>query len=328
MRMITGLTVVLACSLLVTGGTAYYFLGPATNGRSPLPAPVDNDGALAGWADDSGWTQRGVTDLCNSTNLFALEMFSNLSAGGGNILFSPYSMEAAFGMLYEGARGRTADEIRSVFHFAQNDTARWSSFAALYNRYCYRSQGYTIDTAKAVWVQTGFAVLAQYLDGLAEYYKAKSANLDFRNAAEAARKTINSWVANRTEGKITELFPPDSINSNTLLALTNAIYFKGEWVTKFDSKKTKTAEFYTANGGTVPVRMMSLPDSDVKFDYAGEDGLDILRLPYEGDRLSMLILLPRAADTKDLESRLSPANLSRHDTDRRIASLWPSSRSC
>ena len=309
--MITGLTVILACSILVTGGTAYYFLGPAHEGQSPLPAPVDNPGPLAGRADDSGWTEIGVAGLGNATNLFALEMFANLSAGGGNVFFSPYSMEAAFGMLYEGARGRTADEIRSVFHFAQNDTERRSSFAALYNRYNLDIPECLLNTADAVWVQKGFPVLAQYIDVLARHYMAGAANLDFGSAPEQARKTINDWVADQTAGRITDLFPPGSINSMTLLALTNAIYFKGDWVTKFDSKKTKTADFHTANGPTVQVKMMRIPSGDGFFNYTHMDGVQILQLPYAGDQLSMLVLLPDEYNTKALEQKLSASNLAK-----------------
>jgi serpin B len=238
-------------------------------------------------------------------------MFANLSGDGGNVFFSPYSIEAAFGMLYEGARGKTADEIWSVFHFAQNDTARRSSFAAFYNRYNIDSEDYSLSTANAVWIQNNYPVLAKYLGVLARYYMAGAANLDFSNAPEQARKTINDWVADQTAGRITDLFPPGSINSLTLLALTNAIYFKGDWVTKFDSKKTKAADFYTANGPTVQVKMMRIPSGDGMFNYTHTDGVQILRLPYAGDRLSMLFLIPDEYNTKALEKKLTPSNLTK-----------------
>jgi serpin B len=310
-RMAQGLAVVLACSLIVIGGVAYHFLGPAEVDRSAGQPRPETPGPLGGRADDNGSTPGDLAFLGDATNLFALEMFANLSGDGGNVFFSPYSMEAAFGMLYEGARGKTADEIRTVFHFAQNDTARRSSFAAFYNRYNIDSEDYSLSTANAVWIQNNYPVLAQYLGVLARYYMAGAANLDFSNAPEQARKTINDWVANQTAGRITDLFPPGSINSMTLLALTNAIYFKGDWVTKFDSKKTKAADFYTANGPTVQVKMMRIPSGDGFFNFTHTDGVQILRLPYAGDRLSMLFLLPDEYNTKALEKKLTPANLTK-----------------
>jgi serpin B len=301
MKLTTGLTVTLACSLMIVGGTVYHFIGPAPGHRS---APLAR-------ADDSGSSYEGLANLTDATNLFALEMFANLSGDGGNVFFSPYSMEAAFAMLYEGARGRTADEIRSVFHFTHNDTARRSSFAALYNRYNLESQDYALRTANAVWVQKNYPVLAEYLDVLASYYMASARNVDFIGAAEQARKTINDWVAAQTGGLITELFPKGTLDGSTRLALTNAIYFKGDWLTKFDSSKTKSADFHLDPNRTVQAKMMTIPSKgNIKFNCAETTGLEILELPYEGNRLSMLVLLPDGASTTALEDMLSPDNLS------------------
>jgi serpin B len=304
MRLVDKLAVVLVCTLLVVGGTAYYFFGRAPGEqRAPLAR-----------ADDTGSTYEGLANITDATNMFAFEMYANLSASGGNVFFSPYSMEAAFAMLYEGARGKTADEIRAVFHFTKDDQLRRSSFAAFYNAYNPESLEYRLSTANAVWVQKNYTVLAEYLDVLTRYYMASAQNVDFVCATEQARKTINDWVAAHTGGKITELFPEGSIDDGTVLALTNAIYFKGTWVTKFDSSRTETADFHLDPNRTVRVRMMETPtNGDIKFKYANArtDGLEILKMPYNGNRLSMLILLPKGYSTAGLETMLSQANLTR-----------------
>jgi serpin B len=68
--------------------------------------------------------------------------------------------------------------------------------------------------------------------------------VDFKTAPEAARLTINQWVEQKTEDKIKDLLPPGSVNSDTRLVLTNAIYFKGDWQTQFDKAATKDEDFH------------------------------------------------------------------------------------
>jgi serpin B len=306
MKLTTGLTVALACTLMILGGSAYQFLGtPPGHRLTPLAR-----------ADDSGWSRAGLADISGATNQFALEMYANLSGDGGNVFFSPYSMEAAFAMLYEGARNRTADEIRSVFHFTQDDQLRRASFARMYNAYNPEDPQYVLSTANAVWVQNNSRVLAGYIDTLARYYMASARNVDFLNATEQARQTINGWVAAKTAGRITDLFPSGSLDSLTRLALTNAIYFKGEWVNGFDGSLTRTADFHVDANRTVPVRMMTTSWKDeAKFGFADTLGLQMIRLPYKGDRLSMLVILPTRLSMSEVEGMLSPENLTiwRHE---------------
>jgi serpin B len=152
--------------------------------------------------------------------------------------------------------------------------------------------------------------LQQYIGILTRYYIATAANVDFAGAVEQARKTINGWVANCTAGKITDLFPEGSLTPDTVLALTNAIYFKASWLHKFNPANTKQADFSVNPNLTVSVPMMRIPSKDeVHFNYSETNDLQILELPYEGNRLSMLILLPRAPDTVELEKSLTPDNI-------------------
>jgi serpin B len=243
--------------------------------------------------DVAGWTWEGVREVVFANNRFALELYSELSKREtGNIFFSPYSISSALAIVYEGARGETADEIRAVFHFPDYEVLR-PNFAEIYNSINKNYSGCELRTGNALWVQEGFPLLESYRTVVERYYGGKAANLDFVRETEKSRQTINSFIEEQTNGKIKDLIPPDFLNSQTALVVTNAIYFKGAWLYKFDPTETREMDFKTSTG-IVKVPMMCMPSSGVKFKYAELENLQILELPYSNGNVSMLILLPKA----------------------------------
>ena len=312
------LVVMVTMSALILTGAGYYFLLPNWPGNHPSSTFVPETTGSMVRANDAAATPAATEALVDASNRFAFELYAKLYGdSGSNIFFSPYSISAAFAMVYEGARNQTAGEMRSVFHFPQDDLARRASFAALYNKLNIDNEGYTLRTADAAWVQEGYAILKEYLGVVREYYMGNATNVDFKGAMEKARQTINSWVADHTGGRIKELFKPGDLDPLTVLALTNAIYFKGEWQIKFDAGKTTNRDFYLASGGTVKVPMMVLDSKDSKFNYLDssedqefyQDKLKILDLPYEGENASMFVLLPDDNDLARLEGSLTPEKL-------------------
>ena len=134
-------------------------------------------------------------------------------------------------------------------------------------------------------------------------YGAELARLDFTQAAEASRKTINRWVEEQTENKILDLIPAGAITGESKLVLTNAVYFKGDWSKPFDTKLTKDEDFKLSSSQTVKTPLMNKQGN---FLYAAVDGLQVLELPYGDKSLSMVVLLPdEVAGLADLEARLS-----------------------
>jgi serpin B len=239
-----------------------------------------------------GWTEEGIREVVLANNRFALDLYSELSKyETGNIFFSPYSISSALAIVYEGARGKTADEIRAVFHFPDYETLR-PNFAAIYNSINENCRGCELRTGNALWVQEGFPLLESYKSVVEEYYGGKAANLDFARETEKSRQTINSFIEEQTNRKIKELIPPGLLRPETVLVITNAIYFKGNWRWEFDPKETRKMDFKTPNG-TVTVPMMCMFPSDVKFKYAELKDLQILELPYADGNVSMIILLPK-----------------------------------
>jgi serpin B len=248
---------------------------------------------------------RGVID---GNNMFALDFYSKVSAGSDlsdNIFYSPWSISTAFALVHEGARGETAGEIQSLFHFPDNDLKR-QSFASILKDLSSDQGNHTLKTANALWIMDGYMLLDDYLRIAREFYGSEVSNVDF--PSEAARQQINEWVESRTNHKILNLIPEGTLTSDTRLVITNAVYFKGNWTTQFDKEVTRDAEFKVSQDTSVVMPMMSLREKE--FKYAETDKLQILELPYQGNKVSMLILLPKDYEgLQDLEEALTLEDL-------------------
>jgi serpin B len=119
---------------------------------------------------------------------------------------------------------------------------------------------------------------------------------------------INQWVSQKTNGKIEKLFEQDSTDELTLLAITNTIYFKGEWEYPFVPGLTWDADFFVDKDKTVKVKMMNRRINPI--NHMQNDLVQMIELPYKGDRLSMLVLLPSEKNKiSKLEEQLSVNNL-------------------
>ncbi|UCD03495.1 MAG: serpin family protein [Candidatus Woesearchaeota archaeon] len=258
---------------------------------------------------DIGATVGSVESIVEANNLFALEYYSEIKDDGGNIFFSPYSISTALAMVYEGAKGQTAEEIVDVFHFPEDNDARRPSFARIYNEINKENKSYALSTANALWAQKDYTFLESYLKTMETYYGGKVTNLDFVEDTENSRQTINKWVEEQTNDKIKNLIPKGFLHDMTRLVLTNAIYFKGTWVKQFDEKNTREEDFTTSEG-SVKAEMMRLTGEEAKFSYAETDKLQVLELPYDGNDLSMLILLPKD-DLASIENEFTVENLNK-----------------
>ncbi|XP_053526541.1 serpin B6-like [Artibeus jamaicensis] len=150
---------------------------------------------------------------------------------------------------------------------------------------------YLLRTANRLFGEKSYAFNSSFKDSCYKFYQADMEELDFLKAAEEARTHINSWVAKKTEGKITELLSPNSVNPDTRLVLANAIYFKGNWDTQFKKEYSKERSFKISKNEEKPVQMM-FKTSTFNMTYIGEISTKILVLPYVGKELNMIILLP------------------------------------
>ncbi len=279
----TGIMVLLVVGIVTA--TAVLFLFPYQPDQPPQ-------------ADDTGSTQQGIQEVVNANNKFAFELYSELDkAENGNMFYSPYSISAALAMTYEGAKGQTADEMKSVFHFPESSILR-PNFAAIYNEINKKDKPYKLNTGNALWVQQDYPFLEDYISRVEKYYGGKAANLDFIRETEKSRQTINTFIEEQTNDKIKDLILQGVLTPDIRLILTNAIYFKGTWTWEFDKSDTREQDFKITPTNIVKTPMMFMDNDKAKFNYADLGDLQILELPYKGEDVSMLILLP----TENLEA--------------------------
>ena len=225
---------------------------------------------------------------------FSLDLYRTLGKStDGNIFFSPYSVSAALSMTLAGAAGETEQQIATLLR-APDDIAAYNAAQAAFENHINRiaeKGSVTLETANSLWPQEGYALSKPFLHDLKKYYGSTVTTVDYRRDTEKAREAINTWVEKKTRDKIRGLLKPGILNNLTRLTLVNAIYFKGDWANRFDSAATTGSVFYAGPDTTVTVPMMY---QERKFRYAASDSLQILELPYSGDDLSMLVLLPVA----------------------------------
>lgn len=227
----------------------------------------------------------------SANNNFAFAFFSKIPDQKVNIFFSPYSISDAFSMAYEGAKGNTAKQLQSVFGFIPDDATRKNTIKSQ-NEQLISTDKYQLNTANAWWVQNNYHILPSYIDTLQNYYKAQITSLDLKNDSENSRKITNMWVENKTNHKIIDLLPPGSINYQTRAVLTNAVYFKANWTSQFAAEDTSDHNFTTYDGTHVKIPMMH---HTATFPYYEDDTVQVLDMPYQGDRLSMVVILPKTS---------------------------------
>ncbi len=242
-------------------------------------------------AEDTPPPSRAVAD---SVNAFSADLYTRLAAEkDGNLFFSPASISAALTLTYAGARGETAEEMAAVLHLPQPADAVHPAWAALLGALKSSDKGLTVSTANALWGQRGFGFDAGYVSLVGKYYGGGLREADYAADPDAAREEINGWVAANTANRIRDLLAPGEVTTDTRLVLANAVYFKGKWAKAFDPKDTRERDFRTSDGETVKVGMMHARES---FEYAETNTVQVLEMPYRGDRFAMVVVLPRAAD--------------------------------
>jgi serpin B len=213
-------------------------------------------------------------------------------------------------MTYAGARSETAAQMANTLHFTLSPDSLHPAFNSLDLELARRGEGakgkdgkgFRLNIVNAIWGQNGYKFLPAFLDVLAENYGAGLRLLDFGQAPEESRLTINNWVSDQTEGKIKDLIPRGEIGPLTRLVLTNAIYFNAAWRLPFSKDRTADGPFYLLDGSKVTVPMMQQSES---LRYAAGPGYQAVELPYDGQQLAMLILLPGAGQLAAFEGSLN-----------------------
>jgi len=269
-----------------------------------------------------------LSELARETNQLAFDLYGELTEAnpGENLLASPVSVTTVLSMAYAGARGETREQMREALHYTLNDERLHAAFNALQREL--NARGDDIDKAdipdnfdsddnpvpfqlnlvNAAWGQEESPFRDSYLDVLEDHYGGGLREVDYRNDHEGVREKINDWVADRTVGRITDLLPKDSISKRTRLVLTNAMYFKANWLHTFEKGATSRKAFTPLDGETTEVPMMS---QSVHVPYAEIDGAKAVDLPYLGETVSMLLILPPEGEFESYEESVDRSTLVR-----------------
>lgn len=256
--------------------------------------------------------------LAAGNNQFALDLYQALGKEKDNFFYSPFSISLALAMTYAGARGETQRQMAETLHFELPGDRLHPAFNALDQELARRKdveggqgsdgKGFRLNVANDIWGQQDYTFLPEFLDTLAVNYGAGLRAVDFKSDPDGVRKAINDDIARKTEQRIKDLIPPGQIDTLTRLVLTNAIYFNAAWMHPFEKSLTKDRPFTRLDGSQVNVPMMVMSGSE-RMLYAAGNGYQAAALPYEGGKLSMLVLVPDAGQFEAFEAGLDAAAL-------------------
>ncbi|KAK7866096.1 hypothetical protein R5R35_011614 [Gryllus longicercus] len=296
-----------------------------------VAAPQGAGGSsTAGPPAEPSLRDQAVGAIARASNLFARDLYQVLSKQTGNLLVSPLSASAVLALTWLGSARQTAQQLGSALHLPQDYQHVIYGYRALFNSFQARDSRVRLSLANRVFVRRGLGLREDFRRLANETFLAGADEVDFSRPADAAF-ALNEWVRVNTNGKIEELFSEDQLSESTTLLLANAVYFKGTWQTKFDSTLTSEQPFRTpkamaaaaaakaadpAKAGDAlrsNARTVALMSVTGDFPYARLPDLEAqaLRLPYVGDRVSMLVLLPDAVDgLPRLEAALSKLEVS------------------
>ncbi|XP_072919827.1 antithrombin-III isoform X1 [Hemitrygon akajei] len=258
-------------------------------------------------------TNPRVWELSRSISKFAFEFYKRLASSKSNtqnIFMSPLSISTAFAMTKLGACGNTLRQLMEVFRFdtiTEKTSDQVHYFFAKLNCRLYRKANKSSElvSANRLFGDKALTYNRTFQNISEAVYKAKLIPLNFREKPNVARNYINSWVANKTEGLIKNLLPPDAITPFTTLVIINAIYFKGLWKSMFDKRMTTVREFEKTANIQCRVPMMQQQGS-FRFGKFTADKVKVIELPYKGDDVSMVLILPMAGgNLQEIEAALS-----------------------
>lgn len=257
--------------------------------------------------------------LVQGNNAFACNLYHAIKDGQHNIIFSPYSISQALAMVYLGARGETERQMADTLRFSLPQEKLHCAFGALHEHLnppppspsvsepdlpvrLFSTFNTELTIANAIWGQDGYPFRDGYLNQLDQYYQSEVHRADFKNAADEARRTINTWISEATKGRIQDLLGPGAISPLARLILATAVYFKAGWMHLFDEDLTQEAAFTRLDGSEVVVEMMHL--SSERFAYMTGENYQAIQLYYQDNRLAMLVVLPDSGAFEAVEAAL------------------------
>ena len=225
-----------------------------------------------------------------------------------NIFISPSSIYHTLMLAYFGSRGETQAELTSALGFSslgKSSVLKTYMFDRAYQavRENTPGLGYVFKHANKLYFEKDLKLNECLRLALGDQIEL----VNFKEDPEAARENMNQWVEENTNGIIQELVPEGYVDYSTRASLVNAAYFKGQWASQFKASETKFGNFYIKRD---QIRMVKFMRQKGSFNYYVSEELQahVLELPYEGDHVSMLVILPPWKDDSLQETvrRMTP----------------------
>ena len=234
--------------------------------------------------------------LVESDNKFGLKLFKEIvkEEGDENVFISPLSVSMALGMTYNGAAGTTREAMQKTLELSGltiEDVNK--SYKSLLELLSQLDPKVRFQIANSIWYRKGMSFEKDFIELNKTYFDALVSELDF--ADPKAAETINGWVDENTNGKISEIVDPP-INPLMVMFLINAIYFKGTWTQEFSKELTEGADFFAPDGSRRPCKLMKRED---EFRYFENSDFQAIDLPYGDGDFSMVVFLPRRSTDLD-----------------------------
>ncbi|MFN8178791.1 MAG: serpin family protein [bacterium] len=245
----------------------------------------------------------------DAANRFGCDLYGKLRTRPGNLVFSPFSVSTGLAMACAGAAGTTWSEMATALRWARKHGVLHESYGSLLRseRSVTSPSSFRLKVADRLWGQRGSRFREAFLRVTREQYGAQLEALDFAAAPEASRQTINAWVSEKTDRRITDLLAPGMIVSATRLVVTSAVDFYGSWAAPFDTMATNVEPFHVSRSKTVEVPLMH---RKCDCSLGRVEDLSILELPYRMEDLTMVVILPDSTvGLGRLEGRLTAAAL-------------------
>jgi serpin B len=252
-----------------------------------------------------GAVQKVNEPLMAATSRFAFKLYNQLQRQGTNknVFVSPSSVILALAMTYNGAEGKTRQAMARTLEIEGLSLSDVNNgFAELQRAAGDADPKVQLKIANSLWARQGFTLKPEFVERSKQNYSAEVTTLDFNSPA--APMTINSWVKNKTDNLIDSIV--DRIDSNNILFLINAIYFKGQWKNEFEKAKTKDEDFQLPNGQQKKVPMMA---QSGQYRYLRGEDFQAVTLPYGNGRINMYVFLPdKRKNLEDFEKKVTFEN--------------------
>lgn len=243
--------------------------------------------------------------LIEADNAFGLEMFQKVREDSDqeNIMISPLSISVALAMAYNGADGETKTEMENAMKLNGLTTEEINaSYKMLIQALQSLDEEVIFEIANAIFYADIFDAKPAFLETNKDVYDAEVKSLDF--SSPSAVNTINNWVADKTNDKITQII--DQLSPYDRMVLLNAVYFNGIWSNKFDEEGTHELNFHKPDGSTIEVPMMSKLE---KLEYTFNNLFKAIQMPYGNGQYKMVIFLPAGDNnSQDVIDELSAPN--------------------